>query len=228
MGEPVPLRRQRRPVPRRARQTGAAAQPAAGRPPYAAGSAGEALVRLRAIQAGLLREGLLLHHHNRPGDAGLGHRLTPAAVSAINRTLSTQNAAAAVLYLLFPFSRRDSEAYWHPGDMTDDSISPSARDVTIEGIHLPVPAHARAALLAHVTFRRLLGGKRSTLLFEPRDPRRMAERALAGTSSAHQMSDDDLDPSQGHGTLWMRQTRLGLRNLVGTGLSLDLTTPTWT
>lgn len=202
---------------------------------YIAASAGEALVQLRAAQAGLLREGLLLHHQSWPGDPGLGHRLTPAAVSAVNRVISTQDAAAAILYLLFPYDRRSAEQHWHPGDLTLGEISETAAFITIDGAALPIPAHARPALLAHLAFRRVQGATAPDAAFfeagrPRRDPRLLADRALAGTTCATDLRGDDPGIPEKHGTLWMRQRRLTLCNLVGTAhtLNMMLRAPAWT
>lgn len=201
---------------------------------YAAASPGEALVQLRATQAGLLHEGLLLHHHNWPGDPGLGHRLTPAAVSAINRVIPTQDAAAAIVYLLFSYGRRRTEQHWHPDTLTLADIGDYTASITINGVRLPVPAHARPALLAHLAFRYTQGAGPSAPFFKadtpPRDPRLLAHRALARTSCAAELRDDDPGIPERHGTLWMRQRRLTLYNLVGTAHTLNmlLRPPAWT
>lgn len=123
-------------------------------------SPGECLVRLRAAQAGLLREGILLHHQPHPSGHGLGHRLAPAAVTGINRSISTQEAAAAILYLLFPFGSRNRGDRWHPDELTLDDVEPSGSHVRIAGVRIPVPPHARPALRAHHHFRYKQGAPR--------------------------------------------------------------------
>ena len=62
------------------------------------------------------------------------------------------------------------------------------------------------------------------------DARQLAARALAATSTAPGLRDDDDPgvPAAEHATLWMRQRRLALRNLVGTAHTLNLRTPPWT
>ncbi len=133
---------------------------------YQAYSDGEALVRLRATQAGLLRCGLLLHHQAWPGQPSLGSHLTPTATSAVNRVSDTQEAAAAIVYLLFPYDRRGVEKHWHPDELTLADLTPTASTVRINGVDLPVPAHARPALLAQLTMRRLQGAESSAAYFE--------------------------------------------------------------
>ena len=197
---------------------------------YQAYSDGEALVRVRAIQAGLLRCGLLLHHHAWPGQPGLGSRLTPAASAAVNRVHATHEAAAAILYLLFPYSRRIVEKHWHPDELTLADFTPSASTVRIHGVDLPVPAHARPALLAHLTMRRLQGADSSGAYFDTpfRDVRRLANHALAQTTAAGDMREDTTERPDEHATLWMTQRRLALRNLIASARSLDFSTPSWT
>jgi hypothetical protein len=201
---------------------------------YRCASDGEALVRLRATQAAFLRDGLLLHHQARPGDPGLGHRLTPTAVAAINRaTIATAPAAAATLFLLFPFDRRGDERYWHPSTLTMDDVTSTASGIRINDEYLPVPAHARPALAAHLAFRQMQGprhpGDPFFDLTPPHDDlRTLADRALTATTAAGDTPVDRVEPPAGHGTLWMRQRRLVLRNLVGNAHTLDLSAPVWT
>ncbi|MFD1544825.1 hypothetical protein [Nonomuraea guangzhouensis] len=199
---------------------------------YRSATAGEALVRLRATQAAFLRDGLLLHHQAWPGEPGLGHRLSPVAVAAINRVISTTQAAAATLYLLFPFDRRDRERYWHPTELTMDDLTATATTLKINGESLPVPYLARPALLAHLAFRHLQGARSTDPFFGVTKPhqdlRVLAERALAATTASGDARPIDAEPPAGHGTLWMRQRRLALRNLVGDAHALDLSTPVWT
>ncbi|MEV0404196.1 hypothetical protein [Actinoallomurus sp. NPDC050550] len=157
---------------------------------YRCASDGEALVRLRATQAAFLRDGLLLHHQARPGDPDLGHRLTPTAVAAINRAaISTSSAAAATLHLLFPFDRRGDERYWHPSTLTMDDVTSTASSIKINGEYLPVPAHARPALAAHLAFRQMQGTRHPGDPFFDLTPpgddiRTLADRALTATTAA--------------------------------------------
>jgi hypothetical protein len=198
---------------------------------YQAHSDGEALVRLRATQAGLLRCGLLLHHQAWPGQPGLGPRLTPAATSAVNRVQDTQEAAAAIVYLLFPYNHRAVEKHWHPDELTLADFTPTASTVAIRGVELPVPTHARPALLAQLTLRRLQGADSPAAYFHAplRDVRRLADNALAQTTAAGDLREDTTTPPDEHyPTLWMTQRRLALRNLVDSVRGLDLRTPTWT
>lgn len=200
---------------------------------YAAPTHGEALLELRATQAGLLREGLLLHHRGLPAGGALGHRLTFEAVSAINRVMPTREAAAAVLYLLFPYDRRGAEAHWHPDVLRLEDIGPAAAHVKIAGIRVPVPVHARPALIAHLHLRHHQGARCPTDPFfdatrPHRDARQLAQRALAHTTAATDPRPDGTDILAGPGTVWMRQRHLALRNLVGPTRRLDLSTPTWT
>ncbi|HEX4815374.1 MAG TPA: hypothetical protein VFV66_21740 [Nonomuraea sp.] len=203
-------------------------------------SPGECLVRLRAAQAGLLREGVLLHHQPHPSGHGpghgLGHHLTSATVTGINRSISTQEAAAAILHLLFPFASRDREDHWHPDDLTLDDVEPSGSHVRIAGARIPVPAHARPALRAHHHFRHRQGARVGTTGYFQTDKRRpdvriLAARGLAGTSrhTSWRPEDDRHLSGHDHNTLWMWQRRLVLRNLIrpSTG-SLDLSLPRWT
>lgn len=159
---------------------------------YQAYSDGEALVRLRATQAGLLQCGLLLHHHAWPGQPRLGSHLTPTATSAVNRVQDTQEAAAAILYLLFPYDRRAMEKHWHPHELTLADFTPTASTVRINSVDLPVPAHARPALLAQLTLRRLQGADSSAAYFNAplRDVRLLAHNALAHTTAAGDLRED--------------------------------------
>lgn len=201
---------------------------------FAATTPGEALLRLRATRAGLLREGLLLHHHSWPAGGGLHHRLTPTAAAAVNRGLSPAAAAAAILYLLFPYDRRDAEKYWHPDALTLADLAPDARYVQIADTWLPVPPYARPALLAQAALRQHLSNippDQQTFFsaVKPRrDPRRLAEHALAQTTASAHLYQVNPAAPPGHGTAWMRQRRLTLRNLVGSLHTLDLSTPAWT
>jgi hypothetical protein len=74
---------------------------------YTARHHADAMLRLRATQAALFREGILLHHepcsHELP-DPGLGSRLTPDVAAAISHTVSTAAATAAVLHLINPLT----------------------------------------------------------------------------------------------------------------------------
>jgi hypothetical protein len=136
---------------------------------------------------------------------GCRHRAAkPGAVSAVNRAISTQDAAAAILYLLFPYDRRSAEQHWHSGQLTLGEISAYAAFITIGGAGLPIPAHARPALLAHLAFRRAQGATAPDVAFfeagKPRrDPRLLADRALAGTTSAADLRGDDPGIPEKHG-----------------------------
>ena len=154
---------------------------------YAAATGGEALTVLRATQAGLLREGLLLHHQPWPGDPGLGHRLTPTVTATVNRAITTAGAAAATLYLLFPYDRRNAEPHWHPDELTLGDIGSYSATVTIAGTRLPVPRHARPALLAHLAFRRTQGATAPAVaFFDDTRPRADARRAGRPRAGGHQ------------------------------------------
>ncbi|MGW4644300.1 hypothetical protein ACWEN6_37675 [Sphaerisporangium sp. NPDC004334] len=199
---------------------------------YTAAGDGEILVRLRATQAGLLREGLLLHHQAWPGNSGLGSHLTPVTIGALNRTLSTQDAAAAIVYLLFPFGPRGAETFWHPDDLRLEHLAADASALTISDVRLGVPAHARPALLAHLTFRRKQGARPLDALFptakQRPDLHRLAGKALAHTTAAGDLRRDHPARPHEHATVWMTQRRLSLRNLLPATRSLDLSTPSWT
>ncbi|WP_433464084.1 hypothetical protein [Spirillospora sp. CA-128828] len=199
---------------------------------YTAATDSEAMVVLRAVQAGLLRQGVLLHHNH---GAGLGHRISPSAAASINRTLSTQDAAAATLHLLFPYAARPAEPYWHPADLRAQDVADDGSTVKIGGVDLPVPAHARPALAAHQVLLQRRGPRTHPELYfdtaDPRDLRRQADRALTATATSPQLPDQPPERRSqrgGRGTLWMRQRGLALRNLVGPTRDLDLATPIWT
>ncbi|MFC4005940.1 hypothetical protein ACFOY2_01810 [Nonomuraea purpurea] len=112
-----------------------------------------------------------------------------------------------------------------------DDITATASTVKIDGESLPVPRHARPALLAHLTFRYMQGARSTDPFFgitKPhQDLRVLAEGALSATA-ASDGRPINVEPPAGHGTLWMRQRRLALRNLVGDAHALDLSTPVWT
>ncbi|MFC4122491.1 hypothetical protein [Nonomuraea zeae] len=200
-------------------------------------SPGECLVRLRAAQAGLLCEGILLHHqpHPRGHDHGLGHRLAPTTVTVINRSTSTQEAAAAILYLLFPFGSRHHTDRWHPDELPLDDVEPSGSHARIAGVRVPVPPHARPALRAHHHFRHKQGARHGTTGYfhsgkRRPDVRTLATRGLAGTSHhpAWRSEEDRHLAEHDHNTLWMWQRRLVLRNLIRPSTGLDLSLPRWT
>ncbi len=198
---------------------------------------GECLVRLRGTQAGLIHEGILLHHQADPaGRHGLGHRFTKDTVTKINRSMTTPEAAAAVLYLLFSFGPPGRPGGgWSPDDLTLEDVTYSGSHVRIAGVRVPVPHHAQVALRAHHQFRYKQGARNRTSRYFQIDKQRpsarlLAARGLAGSSDHTSWAaeeDRHLAPGD-HNTIWMWQRRLVLRNLVRPSLGLDLSLPRWT
>jgi len=179
---------------------------------YTSASAGEALVRLRAAQAALLRAGFLLHHV-----AGL-HELSPAShllcpltshvAATLHAELSTSRAAAAALHLLTP----DDWQY----RTTPRTIAGIAGDASFLGHHrhsgIPVPAPARPILRAHLTWRRQDGAAGNDPLFEEDHLDELALPVLAelpippGLKRSYHYPD--AAEASGSASVWMRQRHL--------------------
>ena len=80
---------------------------------YAAATGGEALTVLRATQAGLLREDCCCT--TSPGlVTPAWATASPTVTATVNRAITTAGAAAATLYLLFPYDRRNAEPHCAP------------------------------------------------------------------------------------------------------------------
>ena len=119
---------------------------------YRSVNAGEALVRLRGAQAGLLRAGFLLRHniprHAADPAARLLCPLTPQISAVLRTLLSTTNAAAAALHLLMPYDTLYRTVTYALDEIPDDaSYLGVSRDRAI-----PVPEHARPILRAHAAW----------------------------------------------------------------------------
>ena len=120
---------------------------------YTAANPSTALLRLRATEAALFRYGLLLRHQpQRTGghDHLLQCPLTPIAAATINRTVSTNAAAAAVLHLVYP---RSSADHSHFGDLQPwrvDNVHPDGSRLLTEYGSIPIPAAGQPLLRAHL------------------------------------------------------------------------------
>jgi hypothetical protein len=119
---------------------------------YTAGNAATALLRLRAAEAALFRHGLLLRHRPRPRSDRdhLRCPVTPIVAATINRAVSTNAAAAAVLHLLFPLISTDRRQVSELRSWRVHDVHPDARQLLTGHGAIPVPAEAQPALRARV------------------------------------------------------------------------------
>lgn len=116
---------------------------------YTARHHADAMLRLRATQAALFREGILLHHEPRNPelpDPGLGSRLTPDVAAAISHTVSTAAATAAVLHLINPLTGLGYPVPRPP--RLADLAADGSQLLTAHG-PVPVPVCAQPVLRAH-------------------------------------------------------------------------------
>jgi hypothetical protein len=188
---------------------------------YNASNPAGAVVRLRAVQAALLRHGLLLHHEPRmgmlPGQM-LGCPLTPDVAHTINRTLPTPDAAAAVLHLIHPFQpdvrpARPWRRRWRLAD-----IEPDGSLVHTEYGTIPVPTCGQPILRAHLHWLNPAGdaAPNTDLFTDTPDPENLAAHTLnplgllSPTPMRYQRTRAYL---RGHGTVWMRHRGLELSPL---------------
>ena len=115
-------------------------------------NAGEALVRLRAAQAGLLRAGFLLRHiaslDALTPATHLLCPLTPTIADTLRTLVSTTHAAAAALQLLMPFDALYRTVTYTLDEIPDDASYLGASPHR----SIPVPECARPILLAHAAW----------------------------------------------------------------------------
>jgi transcriptional regulator with XRE-family HTH domain len=107
-------------------------------------------VHLRAVQAALFRDGLLLHHEPRLARAArkdLRCRLTPNVAATINRAVSTTTAAAAVVHLVDPLARTP---WIRLQPWRRDCIEPDGSQLHTQHGPVPVPTCARPILRARL------------------------------------------------------------------------------
>jgi hypothetical protein len=119
---------------------------------YPAGNSATALLRLRAAEVALFRHGLLLRH--RPGRRGdqdhLHCPLTPIVAAIINRAVSTNAAAAAVLHLLFPLITTDRRRVTELRSWRVDDVHPDGSKLMTGHGAIPVPPEAQPVLRARL------------------------------------------------------------------------------
>jgi hypothetical protein len=184
---------------------------------YSSDSEAVRLVQLRAIQAALLRSGLLLHHEpglallGRP--AQLGCRLTPAAADALRAQTDTTRAAAVLLNILMP------PYNWRRVSWTIASVSDDARALRSDVASIPVPTHGQPILRAHVAWRRLSGANDNDALIVHTSSKAEAEvasleRRLPLPSARYGPYLNSRSTFSGHTTRWMRQRLLTLEHVT--------------
>ena len=119
---------------------------------YTAGNSATALLRLRAAEVALFRHGLLLRHRPRHhGDQDhLRCPLTPIVAATINRAVSTNAAAAAVLHLLFPLISADRKQVTELRSWRVDDVHPDGSQLLTSYGAIPVPPEAQPALRARL------------------------------------------------------------------------------
>ncbi|MEV6348371.1 hypothetical protein [Actinoplanes sp. NPDC051851] len=120
---------------------------------YTAGNQATALLRLRATEAAVFRHGLLMRH--QPRRAG-GHEhllrcpLTPVLAALINRTVSTNAAAAAALHLIYPIISADQRHLGEPRSWRVGNVDVDGSRLLTDYGAIPVPADAQPVLRAHL------------------------------------------------------------------------------
>lgn len=175
----------------------------------------DAMLRLRATQAALFREGILLHHEPRNPelpDPGLGSRLTPDVAAAISHTVSTAAATAAVLHLINPLT---GLGYPVPRPPVLADLAADGSQLLTAHAPVPVPACAQSVLRAHRHLLDPTGAAPDTALFAGE---RATSRELAAQGLRPLRLTSDPGPRyrrsraylRGHATDWMRRRGLEL------------------
>lgn len=119
---------------------------------YTAGNVATALLRLRAAEVALFRHGLLLRHRprHRSDQDHLRCPVTPIVAATINRAVSTNAAAAAVLHLLFPLISTNRRQVTDLRSWRVDDVHPSGSQLLTGHGAIPVPPEAQPVLRARL------------------------------------------------------------------------------
>ncbi|EEP69780.1 hypothetical protein MCAG_00107 [Micromonospora sp. ATCC 39149] len=189
---------------------------------YQSASAGEALVTVRAAQAALLRNGLLLQH--RPGNLGPQHLLskaTPQLIAALRTLFRPDAAAATLLELLMPGGLPGS---WPARDVWPiNAVDALGHNLLTSFGPVPVPRAAAPILLAQVAWRQAEGAQPAEPLlavgqprpFDPWQPsQELSRRTLSELSIATADTDarypDPYGIRTAPGRSWLAQRHLSM------------------
>ncbi|MGA4686479.1 hypothetical protein [Micromonospora sp. AB353] len=184
---------------------------------YSSDSEATRLVQLRAVQAALLRSGLLLDHKIGMAQlgcaVGLGCRLTPAAADALRAQTATARAAAVLLNVLMPPFNRPGLS-WTIASVSDDA---SALRTGVASI--PVPTHGQPILRAHIAWRRMTGANDHDPLIvrtssKAEDEIAALERRLPMSSTRYGPYLNSQSTFSGYATRWMRQRLLTVEHVT--------------